>query len=175
MTPSPDSSYREIPLTQGQVAIVDAADFDWLNQWKWCAIWQKNVNGFYAARNVARHEIECPYLMTMHRQILGLGKGDRRVGDHRFHNTLDNRRSIDGEINLRIATRLQNSWNSKMQSNNKHGFKGVVADKRRGTYYARICVNGKTLHVASRSTPEAASVEYDAAALKHFGAFAYRP
>jgi hypothetical protein len=33
MTPSQEE-YRTIPLTQGQVAIVDAADFDWLNQYK---------------------------------------------------------------------------------------------------------------------------------------------
>lgn len=34
MTPlQPD--YRTIPLTQGQVTIVDAADYKWLNQWKW--------------------------------------------------------------------------------------------------------------------------------------------
>ena len=32
MTPSP--LYREIPLTKGQVAIVDADNFEWLNQWK---------------------------------------------------------------------------------------------------------------------------------------------
>ena len=30
-------NYAEIQLTQGKVAIVDASDFDWLNQWNWCA------------------------------------------------------------------------------------------------------------------------------------------
>ena len=28
---------KEIQLTQGQVAIVDDADFEWLRQWKWHA------------------------------------------------------------------------------------------------------------------------------------------
>jgi len=42
------SDYREIPLTQGKVAIVDAKDFECLNQFKWYA--HKNVNTWYAVR-----------------------------------------------------------------------------------------------------------------------------
>ncbi len=39
-----------IPLTQGKVTIVDDADFDWLNQWKWYAF--KNRNTWYAGRDI---------------------------------------------------------------------------------------------------------------------------
>jgi hypothetical protein len=28
---------KEIPLTLGKVAVVDAADYEWLSQWKWYA------------------------------------------------------------------------------------------------------------------------------------------
>jgi hypothetical protein len=38
---TPNQEYRLIPLTQGQFAKVDAADFEWLNQWKWCSNWSK--------------------------------------------------------------------------------------------------------------------------------------
>ena len=31
--------YRLIPLTQGKYALVDAADYDWLSQWRWGANW----------------------------------------------------------------------------------------------------------------------------------------
>ncbi len=43
-----DPSYRLIPLTQHQNAIVDTADFDWLSQWNWHA----NLcdKGFYVRR-----------------------------------------------------------------------------------------------------------------------------
>ena len=33
MTPS--QSYREISLTRGHVAIVDASDYEWLMGWSW--------------------------------------------------------------------------------------------------------------------------------------------
>jgi hypothetical protein len=29
---------REIPLTQGKVALVDEVVYDWLSQWKWSAV-----------------------------------------------------------------------------------------------------------------------------------------
>ena len=34
---TPLEEYSTIELTQGQVAIVDSADFDNLSQWKWCS------------------------------------------------------------------------------------------------------------------------------------------
>jgi hypothetical protein len=36
---SPSLDYRLIPLSQGQFAKVDAADYEWLNHWKWNARW----------------------------------------------------------------------------------------------------------------------------------------
>jgi hypothetical protein len=47
---SPSTSYRLIPLTQGQFATVDAADYEWIVQWKWCAHWSKEGKCFYASR-----------------------------------------------------------------------------------------------------------------------------
>ena len=37
---TPSGEYRIIPLTQGQVAIVDAADYESLMRWKWQAKWE---------------------------------------------------------------------------------------------------------------------------------------
>lgn len=31
------SGSREIELTRGYLAVVDADDFGWLSQWEWCA------------------------------------------------------------------------------------------------------------------------------------------
>ena len=48
---TPTSEYRIIPLTQGQVALVDAADYDWIMEWKWCAHWDSSGGRFYAVRS----------------------------------------------------------------------------------------------------------------------------
>ena len=43
--------YRTIPLTRGQMAIVDPEDYEYLSKFKWNATWMKNVGGFYAMRS----------------------------------------------------------------------------------------------------------------------------
>ena len=98
---------KAIILTQGQRTMVDDADYDWLNQWKWYAT-ANRVGGFYAGRKVpvpggGYHHI------LMHRQILGLGRFDPRQGDHIHHNTLDNRRS-----EIRVCTPQENSLNRRI-------------------------------------------------------------
>jgi hypothetical protein len=87
-------SSKEIPLTQGKVAVVDEEDFDRLNKHKWYAC--KNGNTFYALRksNVNGKRLT----ILMHREILGLKPGDPGV-DHRDGNGLNNRRK-----NLRLAS-----------------------------------------------------------------------
>ena len=42
---------RRIPLTRGQVAIVDDADYAWLSQWKWCATCSHDICGYCAPPN----------------------------------------------------------------------------------------------------------------------------
>lgn len=51
-TPPEDSNTRHLSLTQGKFAIVDAADFEWLSQWKWCAA--KSNGYWYAHRRAGR-------------------------------------------------------------------------------------------------------------------------
>lgn len=108
---------RKIPLTQGQYALVDDTDYDWLNQWKWYASLEKG--SYYAVReNTGRNISRIP--IRMHRQILGLKRGDKREGDHRDHNTLDNQRH-----NIRICTHQQNMLNRRKPYNTSSSFRGV--------------------------------------------------
>lgn len=155
MTTPPDVLYRLIPLTQGQSAMVDVDDYEWLVQFKWFARWDANVQGFYACRNGKRYGPRSlgkrePQIQ-MHRQILNLASGDKRLVDHVNRNTLDNRRS-----NIRIATYSQNTHNTGLRSTNKTGLKGVSLHGRTGKYQATMRADGKQLYLGLYSTKEEA-------------------
>ena len=154
----------EIMLTQGQVAIVDESDFDWLNQWKWYARWCSKGKTFYAQRNVKNANNE-PRVLQMHRLILGLEFGDKRFGDHRNLITLDNRRE-----NLRIATPSENRANSRTSC--ASGMKGAYWRKDLNKWQGQIRFGGKSLSLGVFPTAEDAHAAYQIAARKNFGEFA---
>lgn len=146
---------KEIPLTQNQVALVDDTDFEWLSQWKWYAEWHPDIKGFYAARNFRLHD-GGKRLIRMHRLILGLERGDKRQGDHKNHNTLDNQRE-----NLRIVTNQENHFNQKNRS-------GYCWDKRIRKFRAQITIGGKQKHLGLFDTAEKAQQAYvDAKSVIH--------
>ncbi len=160
---TPTTEYREIPLTQGQVAIVDAADYEWLNQWKWYA--QRARNVWYAARR-KRISVNKSTIVLMHREILGISDDKSVEGDHQNRNTLDNRRS-----NLRECTSSQNKCNQGVRSSNTSGFKGVYFNKTLGFYTGRIRVKGKLI-CCYRHTAQEAYDWYCQMAKQHHGDFA---
>lgn len=160
-TPPLDSNIRLIPLTKGQFAIVDATDFDNLNQNKWFAHFRPKQNKWYVMRHVWTG---AQYIsIYMHREIL-CPPPDLDV-DHRDANGLNNLRS-----NLRIATPTQNSWNTGKHKNNKSGHKGVSWD--RGKWRVRIKVGDKYLHLGRFSDLQEAASAYQETALRHRGEFA---
>jgi hypothetical protein len=108
----------------------------------------------------------------VHREVLGLKQDDPRKGDHRFHRTLDNRKIVDGKVNLRIATVGQNSMNSRRHRDNRSGFKGVSFHKGSGKWQARIRKNGTQIFLGTYETPETAYAAYCDAANTHHGEFA---
>ncbi|KKN21672.1 hypothetical protein LCGC14_0923000 [marine sediment metagenome] len=152
---------KNIKLTQGKFAIVDDADYVWLNQWKWCA-YKPPTGGFYAKRKGSGRTI------LMHRQILGLGPGDKRQGDHIFHNTLDNRRN-----NLRICTGQENQRNRKPRSNTTSGYKGVSWHNRIKKWQVHIQVNRRRKHLGYFVLELDAALAYNKAAKELYGVFVY--
>ncbi len=159
-------SYREIPLTQGQVAKVSPHRYEEISQWKWYAVWNKCTQSFYAVRN-SRVSEGSPHAILMHRYILGLARDDSHEGDHENHDTLDNQ-----DFNLRVANYRQQSGNKRMRRDNTTGFKGVTRNHNR--YRAYIFRHGKQTYLGSRSTAEAAYRElYVPAAKEYFGEFAH--
>jgi hypothetical protein len=163
----PDQSIRLIPLTQGQNAIVDVSDYEWLNQWNWFALWTPCTKSFYAARN--GHKSDTKDFIYMAPEILVCSSGE--LADHRNHNTLDNRRQ-----NLRKATYSQSLHNRRMRSDNATGFKGIrfhKYDNRRKKYSASITTDGKTIGLGYFNTPKEAHEAYVNASIEFHGEFAY--
>lgn len=156
-----------IRLTHGQFAMVDDADYGWLNQWKWAARQSRHGGPFYAVRS-ARNHGDKPGVswIRMHRLVLGLT--DTHVQcDHKNHDTLDNQRH-----NLREATNQQNSFNTRKRPRNTSGFKGVTFDKFTGNWKAQIEFSGINKHLGRFSTAEDAHAAYMAAAKEMQGDFA---
>ena len=160
----PAADFRTIPLSKGQVAIVDPEDYDALSGFKWYARWDEHSQTFYAIRHDQTSE-KPNRMAQMHRQILGVPPGT--VVDHRDGNGLNNRR-----LNIRPATESQNQHNRGPVKNTLTGLKGVSFSKPTGKWMARIRMNYKRLWLGLFDTPEEASAAYIEAAKRLHGEFA---
>ncbi len=155
---------KDIPLTQGYVAIVDDGDYQELAQYKWYA---HRVTGgdFYAVRNTPT--INGKRLkVKMHRQILGAMPTEQV--DHRSHDTLDNRRA-----NIRKCTRSQNQANREKKRGCASRHKGVTRRKDSTRWRARIKHQGRWHRLGTFDDERDAARAYNVAALEYFGEFAF--
>lgn len=154
---------KEIPLTQGKVALVDNEDFEYLNQWKWYYSKHKDRKTGYATKSF-RKEGKANTL-SMHRLLLNASK--EQMVDHINHNGLDNRKH-----NIRLCTPHESACNREKQINNSSGVKGVDYFDRLKKWRVRIQSNNKQFHIGVYPTKEMALLTYNEAALKHHGSFA---
>ncbi len=154
---------KTIPLTQGQIALVDDFNFDWLSRWKWYA--RKGRQTWYAVRNIfVPGKGQRP--VSMHREILKLT--DPKIhGEHRDGNGCNNQ--IE---NLRPASGIQNGRNRKKNRANTSGYKGVCWRKDHKKWHAQITILCRTRSLGYFTDPVLAAHAYDSAARKHFGEFA---
>ena len=155
--PEPDESddtIRRIPLSDGQFAIVDTTDYEWLSGYTWTL-----VAAGYAGRN------EKGKMVLMHRQIMNPPKG--MVVDHIDGGVRNNRRS-----NLRICTRAQNVRNSAKRRHAASRYKCVGFDKERGKWFARFRYKGIHLWLGYFDGEAEAARAYDRKAVEYFGEFA---
>lgn len=153
---------KVIPLTMGMDALVDDEDYDHLMQWKWSSGGKPEYR--YAHRgdavgNSIRMSVEVARRM-------GLNIACKI--DHRDRNPLNNQR-----LNLREATQSQNGANRGPNRNNRSGYKGIWWHPLRSRWYASIRVNRRKINLGCFSDPKDAARAYNAAAIKHFGEFAY--
>ena len=156
---------KKIELTQNQVSLVSDEDFEFLNQWKWCAHYAPGIKGFYAIRNEPvgyTNGKSKRKTLRMHRQImrsvLGRELESKEVIDHINHDTLDNRRE-----NLRIVSHRQNLQNQKRKTKKSSKYPGVSWVCPRQKWRAYINLNGKIKHLGHFTDEREAAKAYERA------------
>lgn len=141
--PAGDDVVR-IPVGRhGDVALVSPEDAELVQQYRWLSLRSRNT---VYATTYLRHDGR-QTTVYMHRLILQLGFGDTRECDHRNGDGLDNRR-----VNLRIATRAENSRNQRKQRMRGSlptisRYKGVILERRETQWTAAD--RGAGRHVGS--------------------------
>lgn len=125
-----------IPLTRGLFAKVDAEDLALVNIGPWNA--HEHPGGkMYAMQDAGRIKGK-KRLIYMHRIIMGVTNPDIEVDHENRSETLNNTRE-----NLRIATRSQQIFNTKIRSDSETGYKGVHLHKPNGKYNAYLNIDGR--------------------------------
>lgn len=159
---------RAIKLSNGMQAYCDDADYPALSKFTWSGKEvSKNSGYFYAVRTTRKSEAGPKRMVYMHRQLLGLSKGDGRQVDHKDHFTLNNCRN-----NIRACSPAQNLQNQKLRSDSSSGYKGVSWDKTVKKWGARIMAAGLRLNLGYYDNINNAVAAYDSAAENLFGQFA---
>jgi hypothetical protein len=153
---------KEIPLTQGKVALVDDEDFDFINQWKWSAC--KSGKTYYATRKKRIAGKDKGF--SMHRVLLGI-KRRYIFCDHKDGNGLDNRRA-----NIRISSRRQNQANKDPLPGRTSKFMGVSFRKDTKKWQVAISYRGHSIHLGTYSDEILAAKTYNKVAIEVHGEFA---
>ena len=152
---------KEIQLTQGKVALVDDADYDYLMKWKW-HLFKMNRNNFYARTIIYKNKKRIA--VVMHRLLV---KCEGKIIDHISGDGLDNRRS-----NIRCCTKSENPINRRININNLSGYKGVSWFKSVGKWRAQIQYKRIVYHLGVFEKRIDAAKAYNNAAQKYHGEFA---
>lgn len=153
-------------LSVGKYAMVDDEHFEWLNQWRWSYV--KKKNNEYARRTQGQKGIK-QITLFMHVEIMkraGLFD-ERKEVDHQDNNGLNNQVS-----NLRMATRQENSFNSKKHAKGVSKYKGVWKTGRSQGFRAAIKYNGTLVLIGNFANEIEAAIAYDRKAEELFGEFA---
>lgn len=154
-----------IRSSNGMEISFDDEDAALVSGYTWAASCSKEGNPWYASAYVPGTWRRRKTIL-MHRLILGARPGERV--DHRDGNGLNNRRS-----NLRQATNSQNRMNSRPDSTNTSGVRGVCFHRQSGKWRAFIEFQGKRRQLGSFNAREEAVVARSEEERRLFGEFSY--
>ena len=141
---------KEIPLTQGKVALVDDEDFEWLNTWKWYAGKGSRGKRWYARTGF--REQNGTRNIYMHQMLMLFPKKPLQI-DHLNHNGLDNQKD-----NLRVCTGRENMHN--IQQKGTSIYPGVNWSKSHKKWVSRISINNKKIWLGESKYEIEAAILY---------------
>lgn len=129
---------------------LDVADYAWAVQHRWTISAQRGTR--YACRSHGPRGASRS--IPLHRQLMGLERGDPRQVDHRNGDGLDNRRS-----NLRVVTLAQNLQNRVRPNKNAttSRYRGVSWRSRDSKWVADVKLNRVAVRLGYFDTEEAAN------------------
>lgn len=144
---------RQIPLSQGHVALVDDADYDLVSGMTWHL--EKRGQVRYA---------RCQKTNTYLHKLLGPTGG---LVSFKDGNSLNCQRA-----NLRVVTYTERQYGRRKRAGMTSQFKGVSKCKATGMWRADICLPGKRVNLGRYASEIEAAAAYNEAAEKYFGDFA---
>lgn len=118
-------------------AFVSESDYDWLSAFAW-----RLGRPGYAQRTVFAGKGATPRVLLMHREILGLRRGDGLYGDHINGRKLDNRRT-----NLRVLTPAQSAQNVSSTTGSTSRYRNVDWWESRQKWRVRGYAEGRHHHI----------------------------
>lgn len=150
---------------KGEVFTVlfDGDDYEILKCFNW--IIHKNKYTSYAETSVTKDGKTM--MIGMHRLLLGIGPGNKKVVDHKNGNGLDNRR-----CNIRLCSQSQNLMNKTSHKGSSSIFLGVSYDTKNKKWFASISINGRLKNLGRFTNEEDAAKERDKYAIIHHKQFA---
>jgi hypothetical protein len=151
-----------IGTTNGEAFIVDKEDVEMVEKYNWFA--KKNKHGDILAIKRTSNNNRSIYL---HRELLGLIKGDGKEVNHKNIDPSDNTRR-----NLEIVSREDNARWKKKQRNNKSGYTGVHWNDDCEKWRVQISVNSDLKDLGVFTDIKEAGRAYNEAARFYHGKYA---
>jgi hypothetical protein len=146
---------QQIELSQGQVALVDDADFHILSQYRWCYRPERDGRQGYAVRHVKVDGKD--RLAYLHREIMQPPDGMEVVFLN--HDRLDCRRA-----NLRVVSKQEaRQHHLRARSNSRSGIKGITFNRGPRTWSVDLYRDGQARRVGTFLTLKDAQDAYEEA------------
>jgi hypothetical protein len=146
---------KQVPLTQGQVAIVDDEDYERVmaaGPWHACHV----RHSWYARRYIDKR------FLPLANFVLGVPNG--RIVDHKDHNSLNNCKD-----NLREATLTENNHNRRKSRYSTSEYHGVSLSTSGKWWKANITKGGKDYYIGRFMREVDAARAYDKKARELYG------